>query len=84
MTKLSVIIAGKHATSISLEKEFYDEFSYIAKQLKLSRNKLITVIDRERNGKNLSAAIRIFVMQYYKNLAVKQSTTPKRSAENNK
>ena len=84
MVKLSVIIAGKHATSICLEKEFYDEFSYIAKQLKTSRNKLITLIDRERNVTNLSSAIRIYVLQYYKNMAAEKSAAPKGTAENNK
>jgi len=84
MVKLSVIIAGKHATSICLEKEFYDELCYIAKQLKTSRNKLITLIDRERNVKNLSSAIRLYILQYYKNMAVEKSTAPKRTAENHK
>ena len=67
MIKISVLIAGRHATSISLEEDFYQEFSNIAKEKNLSRNELVTIIDRERNVENLSSAIRLYVLQYYKN-----------------
>ncbi len=73
MIKISVLIAGRHATSISLEEEFYEEFLNIASELKLSRNQLITQIDRTRKAENLSSAVRIFVLQYYKD----KSTAPK-------
>lgn len=66
MIKVSVLIAGRHATSISLEDEFYQEFINIAKEKNLSRNELVTVIDRERTVDNLSSAIRLYVLQYYK------------------
>ena len=66
MIKVSVLIAGRHATSISLEDEFYQEFINIAKAKNLSRNELVTVIDRERTVDNLSSAIRLYVLQYYK------------------
>ncbi len=67
MIKISVLIAGRHATSISLEEEFYEEFLTIAATMKMSRNQLITHIDRTRNSDNLSSAVRLFVLQYYKN-----------------
>lgn len=69
MIKISVLIAGRHATSISLEEDFYREFSNIAKEKNLSRNELVTIIDRERTVDNLSSAIRLFVLQYYKEKA---------------
>ena len=69
MIKISVLIAGRHATSISLEEDFYQEFSNIAKEKNLSRNELVTIIDRERTVDNLSSAIRLFVLQYYKEKA---------------
>lgn len=68
MKKISVLIAGRHATSISLEDEFYAELLQIATLQKVSRNQLITRIDRERGSENLSSAIRLYVLQYYKNL----------------
>lgn len=66
MIKVSVLIAGQHATSISLEDEFFQEFINIAKEKNLSRNELVTIIDRERTVENLSSAIRLYVLQYYK------------------
>ncbi|MBQ8481672.1 MAG: ribbon-helix-helix domain-containing protein [Alphaproteobacteria bacterium] len=66
MIKISVLIAGRHATSISLEEDFYQELVDIAKEKKLSRNELVTIIDRERTVDNLSSAIRSYILQYYK------------------
>lgn len=66
MIKISVLIAGQHATSISLEDEFFQEFINIAKEKNLSRNELVTIIDRERTVDNLSSAIRLYVLKYYK------------------
>jgi len=73
MIKISVLIAGRHATSISLEEEFYEEFLKIAAEKKMSRNQLITLIDRTRSSENLSGAVRLFVLQYYK----EKSAAPK-------
>ena len=66
MIKISVLIAGRHATSISLEEDFFAELVAIAKEKNMSRNELITVIDRERTQNNLSSAIRSYILQYYK------------------
>lgn len=66
MKKISVLIAGQHATSISLENEFYDALLEIAHILHISINDLITKIDKERQEKNLSAAVRVYILQYYR------------------
>lgn len=67
MLKKSVIIAGRHYTSISIEEEFWQELLTIADQQHLTSNQLITRIDANRgeNG-NLSSAVRIFVLNYLK------------------
>ncbi len=68
MLKKSVVIAGRHHTSISLEKEFYSELLAISKERQMSLNSLITEIDSGRgNNNNLSAAVRIYILQYLKN-----------------
>lgn len=67
MLKKSVLIAGQHATSISLEEEFFAELQNIANEQNISLNKLITAIDGKRSTPNLSSAIRLYVLQYYKN-----------------
>ncbi len=64
MRKLSVIIAGRHSTSISLEEEFFVQLKKIAAEKKLSINQLVTQIDAEREQENLSSAIRIYILKY--------------------
>ncbi len=67
MIKKSVVIANRHSTSISLEKEFMDELEAIAKQKGLSVNRLVTEIDSTREQDNLSSAIRIYILKHLKN-----------------
>jgi predicted DNA-binding ribbon-helix-helix protein len=66
MLKKSVTIAGRHSTSISIEKEFWEELTKIAQNKGLSLNQLITQIDVEKNIPNLSSAIRIYVLNHLK------------------
>ena len=60
MKKISVLISGRHATSISLEDEFYAALLQITQRENISVNKLITKIDQTSRQDNLSAAIRLF------------------------
>ncbi len=63
MRKISVVIANRHQTSISLEDEFFEELGRIAATEGKSLNALITEIDRTRNQNNLSSAIRIYILK---------------------
>lgn len=74
MKKISVLIAGRHATSISLENEFYEALSEIAKAEKVSINDIITKIDAEREKNNLSAAVRSYILRYYRIRYLKTTT----------
>lgn len=73
MRKRSVTIAG-HATSITLEDEFWAELKTLAKSSDMSINALVTAIDAARvqdniaHGKatNLSSAIRIEILKSLK------------------
>ena len=67
MRKVSVLIAGQHSTSISLENEFLIELKNIAATKNLSLNQLITEIDSVRTTQNLSTALRLYVLEFYKN-----------------
>lgn len=65
MKKVSVLIANRHATSISLEDEFYQILVTIAAQKKIPLSTLITKIDENRDTScNLSSAIRIYILKY--------------------
>ncbi len=67
MRKLSVIIANRHSTSISLEDEFLTELKRIATERNLSLNQLVTEIDAERENENLSSAIRVYILKQLQN-----------------
>ena len=64
MRKRSVVIAG-HRTSVSLESVFWSGLKEIADGRGLSVNRLVESIDSAR-ATNLSSAIRVFVLQCYK------------------
>jgi len=73
MMKVSVLIANRHATSITIEEEFFEALLDIAAEKKLSRNQLVTLIDNTRTADNLSSAVRIYILQYYQ----QKSAAPK-------
>ncbi|MCL4679487.1 MAG: ribbon-helix-helix domain-containing protein [Alphaproteobacteria bacterium] len=64
MKKRSVKIAG-HATSVTLEDEFWEALGEIAARRGVSLNQIIAEIDSGRSG-NLSSAIRVFVLNKIK------------------
>jgi predicted DNA-binding ribbon-helix-helix protein len=63
--KRSIALAG-HKTSVSLEDEFWECLREIAEKRGETSIKLITDIDAEREFSNLSSAIRMFVLRYYR------------------
>ena len=62
--KRSILIAG-HATSLSLEVEFWSALQEIARRRGLSLNRLVASVDASRAG-NLSSALRVFVLDCYR------------------
>ena len=52
----------RHATSVSLEDEFWDELKRMADAAGLSLSELIAGIDAARSGDNLSSALRLAVL----------------------
>ena len=59
--KRSVMLKG-HATSVSLEAEFWAELKRMADSAGVSLNRLIEQIDGARKGDNLSSALRLAVL----------------------
>jgi predicted DNA-binding ribbon-helix-helix protein len=67
--KRNVRIDG-HLTSVHLEDAFWDAFKEIAATQGTTTGRLIATIDHERHKRqhtNLSSAIRLFVLDYYRN-----------------
>ncbi len=65
MKKHSLLIMG-HATSVSLEDEFWESLKEIAFEESKSIQQLIEHIDLDRTS-NLSSAIRIYILNHLKN-----------------
>jgi len=68
--KRSVTISG-HRTSVSLEEEFWTALTEIAATTKQPLAQLVDDIDKTQGrGKNLSSALRLFVLAHYRNAGV--------------
>jgi predicted DNA-binding ribbon-helix-helix protein len=66
VVKRSIVIAG-HKTSVSLEDAFWKALKEIAGGRHMTLSDLVAVIDSERQHGNLSSAIRLFVLDFYRN-----------------
>jgi predicted DNA-binding ribbon-helix-helix protein len=65
VVKRSILVAG-HKTSVSLEDAFWKGLKEIAGGRHLSLSDLIARIDSDREHGNLSSAIRLFVLDFYR------------------
>jgi predicted DNA-binding ribbon-helix-helix protein len=65
VVKRSIVIAG-HKTSVSLEDAFWEALKVIAQAREISLSDQVQQIDQKRKQGNLSSAIRLFVLDYYR------------------
>jgi predicted DNA-binding ribbon-helix-helix protein len=65
VVKRSIVIAG-HKTSVSLEDAFWQGLKQIASERDLTLSDMVASIDTDRRQGNLSSAIRLFVLDYYR------------------
>ena len=63
--KRSVVLAG-HKTSVSLEDTFWRSLKEIAAYQHVTLSTLLASIDTDRHHGNLSSAIRLFVLNFYR------------------
>jgi predicted DNA-binding ribbon-helix-helix protein len=66
VVKRSVVVAG-HKTSVTLEDAFWNGLKEIAGGRNITVSELVGAIDSERRHGNLSSAIRLFVLDFYRN-----------------
>ena len=64
--KHTVKING-HITSVFLEYEFWEELKQISRAKKISTDQLISLIDQQKQGSNLSSAIRLYILNHIRN-----------------
>jgi predicted DNA-binding ribbon-helix-helix protein len=66
VVKRSIVVAG-HKTSVTLEDAFWNSMKEIASGRNITLSDLVTAIDSEQRQANLSSAIRLFVLDFYRN-----------------
>jgi predicted DNA-binding ribbon-helix-helix protein len=65
VVKRSIVIAG-HKTSVSLEDAFWKGLKEIADARNMTLSDIVASIDSQRRHGNLSSAIRLFVLDFYR------------------
>lgn len=80
VVKRSIVIAG-HKTSVSLEDAFWRGLKEIAIGREITLSDLVASIDTDRHHGNLSSAIRLFVLDYYRAQCGNDRDTRKQSHE---
>jgi predicted DNA-binding ribbon-helix-helix protein len=66
VVKRSIVVAG-HKTSVSLEDAFWRGLKDIASTRGMTLSDMVAAIDSRRQHGNLSSAIRLFVLEHYRN-----------------
>lgn len=69
VVKRSIVIAG-HKTSVSLEEAFWNGMKEISARRNMTLSELVGEIDSNRQQGNLSSAIRLFVLDYFRARAI--------------
>lgn len=65
----NIVVAG-HRTSVRLEPLMWDALQDIARRLRVTVHDLVTEIDRERTASSLTAAIRVYIVDFYRAAAL--------------
>jgi predicted DNA-binding ribbon-helix-helix protein len=75
----NIVVEG-HRTSVRLEPQMWDALHDVARRQQLTIHDLVTVIDRERTASSLTAAIRVYIVDFYRAAALSGAQpTPVRS-----
>ena len=80
VVKRSIVIVG-HKTSVSLEDAFWKGLKEIAGGRDMTLSDLVSTIDSDRRHGNLSSAIRLFVLDYFKSRATSAPPEAKLQSE---
>jgi predicted DNA-binding ribbon-helix-helix protein len=67
----NVVVAGRR-TSVRLEPVMWEALQEIVRQQETNINQLVTEIDRRRNSSSLTAAIRVYIADFYRSAAAAQ------------
>ena len=83
VVKRSIVVAG-HKTSVSLEEAFWNGMKEISGLRNMTLSELVGEIDSNRQQGNLSSAIRLFVLDYFRSRAIVAPIAPERKCRHEK
>ena len=75
VVKRSIGVAG-HKTSVSLEEDFWNGMKEISSARNKTLSELVGEIDSKRQQGNLSSAIRLFVLDYFRSRTTESVPSP--------
>jgi len=78
--KRSIAIAD-HKTSMSLEDDFWNALKEIARERHMTLSELAAEIDAHRQEGNLSSAVRLFVLDFYRDQIASHDQSDRRRRE---
>src|ERR1700693_2686663 len=70
------VVVGGHRTSVRLEPVMWDALHDIARRLRATTHDLVTDIDRDRTASSLTAAIRVYIVDFYRAAALPAQQAP--------
>ena len=80
LTKSSLVIrnivVGGRRTSVRLEPTMWDALNEIARHQRRTLRDIITEIEHDRTASNLTAAIRVYIVQFYRSAAARAESAP--------
>jgi predicted DNA-binding ribbon-helix-helix protein len=74
LVKKRTIVIANHNTSVSMESAFWDSLKEIAASEGIPINRLVSRIHAKRQNANMSSAVRVYILEYYRRL-IEQALT---------
>ena len=72
------IVVDGHRTSVRLEPVMWDALHDIAHRRQVTVDALVTEVNSQRSASSLTAAIRIYIVEFYRALAAGEARVPAR------
>lgn len=65
------VVVGGHRTSVRLEPKMWEALHDIARHLEVTIHELVTGINDDRTASSLTAAIRVYIVDFYRTAALR-------------
>lgn len=66
------IVVNRQRTSMRLEVEFWEALDAICERQGMTVNQICTLVSRRRGTASLTAAVRVYIITYFRDAAIQQ------------